>query len=30
MDQFFDWNNLFENMRVIFAKMKLSGIAQLY
>ena len=30
MDQFFGWYNLSENRRVRFAKMKLSGIAQLY
>jgi len=30
MDQLFDWYNLSENRRVRFAKMKLSGTAQLY
>jgi hypothetical protein len=30
MDQFFDWYNLSKNRRVRFAKMKLSGTAQLY
>jgi hypothetical protein len=30
MNQFFDWYNLFENRKVRFAKMKLSGLAQLY
>jgi hypothetical protein len=30
MDQFFGWYNLSENRRVRFAKMKLSGTAQLY
>jgi hypothetical protein len=30
MDQFFGWYNLYENRRVRFAKMKLSGTAQLY
>jgi hypothetical protein len=30
MDQFFDWYNLSENKRIKFAKMKLSGTAQLY
>jgi len=30
MNQFFDWYNLFENRKVRFVKMKLSGFAQLY
>ena len=30
MNQFFDLYNLFENRKVRFVKMKLSGFAQLY